>query len=335
MSSAPRETVAPDEEARFNAFAAEIREIQRKRAERRGASERGLHPKAHVGAVAKLAVGEVPVEYRVALFSAPAEFDCYVRFSNGAPRTQPDGRPDIRGVALKVVGVPGKKIIKGLEDKKTQDFLFITTAATAVRSPDEFMHLIRSAAEGPALLVPKLLKAVGLRRALSIVKAATATPRVRSMATVPFFTAAPIRFGESAVKVAIFPVSSASHIPSKGPGALRDDLVARLKSAPVVYSLRVQRYVDEASTPIEDTSVEWTSPWQEVATLSLPQQDVLSERGREIEERVESLSFDPWHAVEALRPLGAMMRARAAAYRDSVIERKAADEPESVLTPTA
>jgi hypothetical protein len=43
------------------------------------------------------------------------------------------------------------------------------------------------------------------------------------------------------------------------------------------------------------------------------------------------MSFDPWHAVEELRPLGAMMRARAIAYRESVIERQAAPEPDEVV----
>ena len=41
------------------------------------------------------------------------------------------------------------------------------------------------------------------------------------------------------------------------------------------------------------------------------------------------LSF--WITVEALRPLGAVMRARSHAYRESVLERKAAPEPETVL----
>jgi hypothetical protein len=43
-------------------------------------------------------------------------------------------------------------------------------------------------------------------------------------------------------------------------------------------------------------------------------------------------SFDPWHAIEAHRPLGAIMRARAVAYRESVLARKAESEPHSVLS---
>src|SRR5690606_23001050 len=112
---------------------------------------------------------------------------------------------------------------------------------------------------------------------------------------------------------------------------LRDDLVQRLAAGPLVWSLRAQLYVNERITPIEDASVIWPedrAPFHEVARLTLPQQDLTSARSRAIEEYIESLSFDPWHAVEELRPIGAMMRARAHAYRESVVERKAVAEPD-------
>jgi hypothetical protein len=57
-----------------------------------------------------------------------------------------------------------------------------------------------------------------------------------------------------------------------------------------------------------------------------------SPQGRKLHEYVEQLSFDPWHAVEELRPLGAMMRARAAAYHESVLEQQAAPEPEEMVS---
>ena len=57
-------------------------------------------------------------------------------------------------------------------------------------------------------------------------------------------------------------------------------------------------------------------------------QDLGSPRGRRIAERIETLSFDPWHAAEDFRPLGQMMRARNVAYRLSTQERGAAPEPD-------
>ena len=117
-----------------------------------------------------------------------------------------------------------------------------------------------------------------------------------------------------------------------GADYLRQDLTARLKSGPLSWTLRAQLFVDEKSTPIEDTSVLWTGPWVDLATLTLPKQDTESARGREISELVNRLSFDPWHTTEEHRPLGAIMRARGTTYGKSVVARNAAPEPKSVLT---
>ena len=95
----------------------------------------------------------------------------------------------------------------------------------------------------------------------------------------------------------------------------------------------MQFFVDEGRTPIEDTSVEWKeadAPFVTVARLTLPQQDVASERGaRARRHRSRASRSIPWHALEELRPLGNMMRARNVAYRVSTSERKAAPEPET------
>jgi hypothetical protein len=53
-----------------------------------------------------------------------------------------------------------------------------------------------------------------------------------------------------------------------------------------------------------------------------------SAQGKALDAKVAKMSFDPWHAPDEFRPLGAMMRARAVAYRESVIERGATSEIE-------
>jgi hypothetical protein len=109
-------------------------------------------------------------------------------------------------------------------------------------------------------------------------------------------------------------------------------LLRRVKQGPLSWTLSAQFFSDDQSTPIEDASVEWTGPWVELGRLTIPKQDPTSELGQRIEALVNDLSFDPWHAIEAHRPLGAIMRARAAAYRESVLGRKAAPEPERVIS---
>lgn len=340
-----QEKVASDEGARFESYAAELRALQRRNNAKTGnAAARTLHVKAHVGCVGTLVVnGTVAPPFNVGVFAEGGhQWPAYVRFSNGSARRQSDKAPDARGVAVKLVGVPGAKLIRGLEDKLTQDFLFVPTPSIPFRDPDEFVRFIRAAAKrgSPLALVGRLLGDFGLLRGVQVVRRLTQEPKVTSMVKHKFFTAAPIQMGDAAAKLALFPIAGAG--PSASAAAsvdddnmLRDDLVHTLQHGTVEYSVRAQAFVDERTTPVEDASVTWpeaTTPFVEVGRLVLPQQDVTTARGKEIEELVEKLSFDPWHAIEAHRPLGAIMRARAVAYRESVLERGAAAEPDSVLS---
>ncbi|HXK20352.1 MAG TPA: catalase [Polyangiaceae bacterium] len=332
------ETLAADEAERFRGFAEEIAAIQSARtATSGGKPERALHAKQHVGAVGELVV-KAPETARSGVFSMSGKsWPVYVRFSNGSGRHQPDATPDVRGFALKLVGVPGAKLIHGLESELTQDFLFIDSQALPFSTPDEFMQFVRAAKRGPAKLLPALISAFGLSRALGIIWGSLTADKVKSFATHTFHTAAPIAFGKTAAKLALFPSPSPSPSPSPAKGAdfLRHDLTARLKQGPLAWTLRAQLFVDEKTTPIEDTSVKWSGPWVDLATLTLPRQDLESARGQEIANLVSQLSFDPWHATEEHRPLGAIMRARGATYGKSVQGRSAAPEPKSVLSPLA
>ena len=328
------ETIAPDEAARFEQFSSEIVAIQRARAAKGGPVDRALHLKPHIGAVGELVV-EAPESARAGVFANPGQrWPVYVRFSNGSSAHQPDKAPDVRGFALKLVGVPGKKLIPGLEQEATQDFLFIDQQAIAFRNPDEFMAFVRAAKDGPLQLLPRLIGGFGFRRAFQILGGALKAPKVKSFATHTFHTAAPISFGAGrAAKLGLFPVGNPSSPPTSGDDALRADLIARLKAGPLTWALRAQLFQDDVTTPIEDTSVVWTGPWVDLGKLTLPPQDPESPRGREITALVEQFSFDPWHAIEEHRPLGAIMRARAVTYKGSVLERKAAAEPKSIPTP--
>ncbi|HKA89609.1 MAG TPA: hypothetical protein VKE22_18220 [Haliangiales bacterium] len=333
-----REAVAADEAERFERHAEMLHQLQR-RNDARGKG-RALHRKALLGARATLEVlGELPAEVRVGLFAAPGVHRAYVRFSNGAAARSSDRRPDVRGLAVKVLGVPGKKIIPGLEDATTQDFLFIQMSSLAFRDTEEFMAFVRAIAN-PLLALPRLLRAFGFRlfALLGRLRAALATGR-STLAGVRFYTALPIRMGEHAGKLSLIPSDPVAAVSSAaaaaGPDALADDLAARLAAGPLRYDLAVQLYRNDRDTPIEDASVEWkddVAPWIKVGRLTIDRQDTRGAGGRKVAEYVERLSFDPWHALVEHRPLGDIMRARNVAYRVSTKERGAAPEPDGTET---
>src|SRR5690349_532733 len=110
-----REHPSQGEAERFERYAKELRELQRARA-----AGRALHAKGF-GVRAELTVlPDLPEHARVGPFARPGTFQALARFSNGSGARQADKKPDVRGLAVKLLGVPGKKLIPGLEDATTQ-----------------------------------------------------------------------------------------------------------------------------------------------------------------------------------------------------------------------
>ena len=88
------------------------------------------------------------------------------------------------------------------------------------------------------------------------------------------------------------------------------------------WELRVQLCTDIDRMPIDEASVEWPqdlSPFTIVARLTARPQVAWDEvRSPAL---VDALSFSPWHALAAHRPLGSVMRARRQVYAASVAHR--------------
>jgi hypothetical protein len=328
-----KEVIPEDEAARFERYAEQLRELQRKNA-RGGPASRALHAKG-VGVEAELTVlADLPEHGRVGLFASPGTYRALVRFSNGAPVRQHDAKGDVRAMAIKVMGVSGKKIIPGMESATTQDFLLNRSPSVPFRHPDEFVWLVLAATR-PATLLPRMIGHFGFGRAFSILRQFTRgmSAPMPSVATSRYFSQVAIRFGPYAVRCAVTPHAQAPEGAKRGRSQhyLAEDLAARLAEGPLQWDFRVQHFVDETRTPIEDASREWReedAPFLTVGRVVLPPQKLASPRGQRVAEYVEKLSFDPWHALEEHRPLGSMMRARNHAYRLSTQERGAAPEPD-------
>jgi len=321
-----KEDIDPNEAARFEKYAEFLSGMQRANA--RDGITRALHAKQNIGLEATLEIGEVPADAKHGMFAKPGSYRALVRFSNGAPKKQSDRVLDVRGMAVKVFGVDGKKVIPGMEDATTQDFLAIRTSSLPIRSADEFMTAVRIA-RPQALLPIRLIAAVGFGRAIKIIKGALGglkKPQA-SIAGTSYFSALPITLGPHAVQFAFAARDPATPVKLAAANTLGDELAERLKTRAVVYDFQVRFFVDATKTPIEDASVEWDAPWVTVGTLTVPVQDSHSARGKKVDAMVEQLSFDPWHAREDMRPLGNIMRARNVAYRASTQARKALPEP--------
>lgn len=330
-----REEIPVGEAEAHEALAARLVALQRQRAQTRTLG-RALHYRSFGDPVGVFEVlPGLPSWAQVGIFASPGRFDALARFSSGNGEPQPDTKPDARGLAVKLLGVPGKKLIKGLEDATTFDLVCVLNRTMPARTAAEFVGLVETVSASPLQAPRHFFGAIKLGEVVPVLRRAKdgLSKPVPSLCAVEWHTATPIRWGAAAVKYGFFPISSVAPAkPSDEDAAdrLSQDLRGRLAAGPVVFELRIQPYIDEAHTPIEDPRVLWedaVSPWLPVARLTFPQQSLDDEAGRRRRDAVEGMSFDPWHAPVEFRPLGEINRARAVAYRESVIARGASAEP--------
>ena len=325
-----QERVADDETARFNKLAATLTNIQRSRAESHPMG-RALHYKAHGGLLATFTVKpDLPEWCQVGIFARAGTYPAYARFSSGSGAPQPDTEPDIRGLAVKVVGVPGKKIFN--PDAVTQDFLGILTPSMPMSTPEEFVGLVSAVTGNKLLTLPRLLMLFGLRSAkvLGTLRAGLAQ-KTDSLTAPTFYSALPIKWGEHAIKYSFLAIDPPVAKTLTDAHGYRHDLHSHLEGRSLRFAFRIQGFVQEDKTPIEDSTIEWLpeiAPWVTVGELELHPQASTQDNKEGLAAFVESMVFDPWHAPEAFRPLGAMQRARSSAYRDSSLTRNAAPEPD-------
>lgn len=301
---------------------------------------RPLHHKTLAALHARFEVTEAPRDLRHGLFAEPGSYDTFVRFSSGAGRARSDRVPDVRGLAVKILGVTGRKVIPGLETATTQDFLTILSPTFPFKDPAAFVDIAVASRRGKLAVLGAVLKhygPLGLFGAMPRLQRALDSS-MRSLAERTYFTAVPLRLGPHAVKLRFRPMDVPPRVPPLGgPDVLAVELQARVRASPLSFRLEAQRFVDEFRTPIEDPTVEWTerdAPWVVLARLAIPAQATESRAGRALAAYVERLSFDPWHALVEHRPLGMVMRARAVAYRRAVTARGAISELE-VKPPSA
>ncbi len=322
-TTAWRENVTEGEEALLARLAEVLADIQRKK----GGKDRALHVKVHAGLRAILHVEPgLPAFAAQGLFARPGAHHCYVRFSNGGSKRQHDKAPDLRGLAIKVLGVEGKK---ELGDASTQDFLLIDNDTLPFRTPEEFVTFLQCAqneATLPFTLLGKLgFRAFGLLRSL----ATEIRGKRGSLLDLAYHTVAPLRLGPYAARLHLEP----SHHPSpharasSDPDYLAQELGPRVRAGGISFTLSAQLAESEAES-VEDVSSRWATSKVTLARLELVADDPASAAGKRLASFVESLSFDPWHCLTEHRPLGLTMRARKPAYFASTQTRKAAPEPD-------
>lgn len=335
------EQAYPDEPALADAIGAAIEQSLRSQYAS-GAVLRDAHPKAH---------GCVRAEFRVAptlppalahgVFVPGATYPAWIRFSNGArDATRPDIKGDARGIAMKLQRVPGTGLL-GEDDAglgATQDFILISHPVFFANDPRRYLSVVTRASSNSAaskLLIPFHLGLRGSLIALKTSRTVISHPlQTRYWSTVPYqLGSGPER---QAVKYSVRACSAVvDPLPAQpSPNFLRDRLRATLQEGDACLEFLVQPRTSSAMS-VEDSMTEWReqdAPFHKVATIHIPRQTFDTPEQNAF---CEALSFNPWHALPAHRPLGVTNRLRKVIYeRISQIRREGNSFRPSVETAT-
>jgi len=251
------------------------------------------------------------------------EYRTWIRFSNGNSEPRPAWFFDARGMAIKLMGVPGAKLLD--DEKNTQDFVLISHPTFFVDDLRRYKATLVDFLKGGYIdqYVWSLLKLrfpsefwLALKANLNFM----VNPLFQQ-----YWSMTPYRLGVDPDKKLAVKYTAKPRV-HQMPGfwsrqitrlgwnfSLKEEMNKTLAGNEMWFDFYIQRYVDER-TPIEDSKVEWTeniSKLEHVAKIIIPMQNCISP---EQDLFCENLSFSPWHSLPEHKPLGLVNRVRKVAY---------------------
>lgn len=299
-----------------------------------GHAVRSVHAKAHGILMGTLTVeAGLPAELAQGLFASPGEYKVYLRISTNAGDVLKDAISLPRGLALKVLDVPGERL-PGAEGT-TQDFVMINGPVFMTKTADQFLLNLKGLAkttdvgEGAKAALSSVMR--GVNAALTAV--GVESPKVQSLGGAPnndplgetYHSVTPFRYGDYIAKFSVKPVStslvelSGREIDaSDNPDAIRDTIRAEMADTDGEWELRVQLCRDLQKQPVEDPTVEWKetdTPSQKVGIIRVGHQD--SWDAARVLAVDEGMRFSIWTGLMAHQPLGNINRARKETYTHS------------------
>jgi len=198
---------------------------------------RDQHPKQHGCVRARFVVGKnLGDAYRQGLFQEERVYDAWIRFSNGSQRD--DRKPDAHGMAVKLMGVEGPKVLATERDATTHDFVLIDNPTFFVRDAVQYGLfsdvLLKAAGKEPSSLYNVLgfflggpARALATLFLLSVFRwrlptflrlVRMASKRIASPLTTRYWSTTPYKFGDTCMKFSAVPAEFPGGPPAEGPG---------------------------------------------------------------------------------------------------------------------
>jgi len=282
-----------------------------------GQTKRDAHSKTLACLRAEFIVEpNIPAELKTGIFAVPQTYPAWIRISSSSGKIQSDKVKDLRGFAIKIMGVKGERFLPQNEEKETQDFILISYPTMPLGTVELFHDAVYYSIEWSPLIFASRLVLSGN---FPIINELRKTQQNQSSPLdIRYWSTTPYLYGsDRCVKYSIVPTSQfISHMPEVlGDHYLTENMEKHLAAHEASFDFMIQVQKNPVRMPVEDAGVEWSeteSPFIKVATIRIPPQVF---RTAEREELAEDLSFSPAHSLIEHRPIGGINRARVEIYR--------------------
>ncbi|MVN78317.1 catalase [Hymenobacter sp. HMF4947] len=333
------EEIQPNEDQLTDETVASMARLNRFMFEKHRHAIRDAHAKSHGVLRGELHIyPNLPAHLAQGAFREAKVYPVIIRLSSAPGAIGSDKQSTNKGMAVKLIGVEGKKFLADKVDEITQDFLMVNDTIIPTgdiksyhdmqlklekfaHTPEGFQQAISTVAR----VASKALTAVGLEPDINPI--GPGDPNHHLLGET-YHTLGAIRYGDYVAKISAAPLSenvkalTGQTIDVQDDGTWRDLVVDFFRTQGAEYELRAQLSTDLNTMPVEDASVEWPadqSPYQPLGKIVIPAQEAYSPARRVFADDV--LSFNPFHCLPEHRPLGSINRARIKAYESSAAYR--------------
>lgn len=278
---------------------------------------RGVHAKGHACVKAMVTVpASIDPALQHGVFAKPdTQYKAWIRFSNsGSDMSKADDNTrDARGMAIKLLNAG-----ENLNGGNTQDFIAHNSPAFFVTTVADYNAFVATKGD-PKYFIQGLNPLKWRLRELWQLVNAYAPPPASPLWT-EYFSNTAYKLGPNRVKFKMRACDGqlpTTAVKPDDPDFLQHNLAHELSNDDACMQLMVQRQDVTKTMPIEDATVLWKESavaFETVAKIEIVKQtfDTLAQQ-----QFCEDLSFNPWNALAAHQPLGALNRARRAVYQAS------------------
>jgi catalase len=278
---------------------------------------RGVHAKGHACVKAYVDVNpDIDTQLQYGVFAkAGTRYKSWIRFSNsGSNMANADDRAkDARGMAIKLLNV-GENLNHG----NTQEFIAHNSPAFFVTSVDDYNQFVATKGDPMYFIQGYNPFKWRLRELWQLITAYAPPPK--SPLWTQYFSNTAYKLGPNNIKFMMQSCATPKTVAANktdDADFLKHTLSEELAKGEACMQLLVQLQDANKQMPIEDATVLWSddeSPFLPVAKITILKQQFDTPAQQKF---CENLSFSPWNALEAHRPIGALNRARKWVYEAS------------------